>query len=302
MTNFTVLINELSGGVIKYGREKLEADLKQALINKLDSLIFLEPDAFLDELQRYAKSDFDTNIIIGGGDGTILTAAKIFKKHQKPFGILPLGTMNSVARNLGMNLDPAQAASDYKKSKVKTIDIVKVNDDFFLCGAMFGLPIALAEEREAIREAETLSKWASFAGRIIDKISDDDEKEIYSIRHDGTEGFVEISAGVISNNLYDEHVHIGSPLQTKSLEDGQMGIYMINPQGYVEGLRLLASLLAGVWDKQQGLNMLATKKIEINTNKSHMDILLDGEYHKLELPVIFEIEPKSLPLLVPCNA
>ena len=49
-------------------------------------------------------------VIVGGGDGTVAAAATIFAGQDKPLGILPLGTFNLAARDVGMPLDWQEAA------------------------------------------------------------------------------------------------------------------------------------------------------------------------------------------------
>ena len=55
-------------------------------------------------------------IVAGGGDGTINAAASAVAGTDIALGVLPLGTLNHFARDLGISLDLAQAARDIAES------------------------------------------------------------------------------------------------------------------------------------------------------------------------------------------
>ena len=297
MTKFSVFINENSGGVNKLGRDYLAAKLRQALEGYLKELVFLPPEKFQDALDKYTTKG-DHYPLIGGGDGTILGAVKCFKKKEQAFGVLPLGTMNCVVRDLGMSVDPIEVARGYRSYKEISIDVATANGQYFLCNAMFGFPTEMAKEREKNRKEESLLTWVSFVGGAVDKL-DKTRRNLYQISYDHGEHFVRMKAGLVSNNLYDTKVSIGHPFQKTSLEKGELGIYTIDPQDYVESLQLLSSLSMGAWNEQQGLNLVSTTSAEVSTDQETMDVLLDGEHMTLKTPVTFGIEPKSLRLIVP---
>src|SRR6478609_5166493 len=82
-------------------------------------------------------------IILGGGDGTISSVVDHFAYASVVFGVLPLGTANSFARTLGIPLDLAGAIDVLVNGKVATIDLGKINDDYFANGSSIGMPAAV---------------------------------------------------------------------------------------------------------------------------------------------------------------
>src|SRR5690349_6121612 len=142
--SFTILVNENSGSVEKHGKDNLSEKLRAALGDHFKDIHFHAPDRLNDTLQNIDNG----KLIIGGGDGTIRTAASILQGRNIPFGILPLGTMNLFAKDLSLEQDIFKLAELYKNHKEIKIDAAKVNGEIFLCNAMVGLPSELAKERE----------------------------------------------------------------------------------------------------------------------------------------------------------
>ena len=65
-------------------------------------------------------------IIAGGGDGTL---NEVINGTKKPIGILPIGTANVVARELGIPIDPYHALQKIVTGKIKDIDLGIANGD-----------------------------------------------------------------------------------------------------------------------------------------------------------------------------
>ena len=107
----SVILNVESGALIKLGPEKVEEGLLgvykesnvKAQIRKVSGR------GVRAALEAAREEDTDA-VVVGGGDGTVATAATIFAGHKKPLGILPLGTFNLAARDVGMPLDWLEAA------------------------------------------------------------------------------------------------------------------------------------------------------------------------------------------------
>ena len=76
-----------------------------------------------------------------GGVGTVYKARDRYLGRDVALGIVPLGTANLLARDLGMPTDPARAADALADTEVRRIDVGRVNGEPFLCASMMGLRI-----------------------------------------------------------------------------------------------------------------------------------------------------------------
>ena len=85
-------------------------------------------------------------VVLGGGDGTLSSAAPALIETGLPLGILPLGTANDLARTLGLPLDTAAAAQVIVDGKLRHIDVGEVNGTPFFNVASLGLSVGMTRE------------------------------------------------------------------------------------------------------------------------------------------------------------
>src|SRR5262245_61278994 len=93
------------------------------------------------EIELALKEAGRTNsmLLVGGGDGTVSTAAALFTGEKIALGILPLGTMNLFARALGIPLKLGQAVEAVIAGTKQKIDVGEVNGRIFVHHVTLGL-------------------------------------------------------------------------------------------------------------------------------------------------------------------
>lgn len=127
---FHILINAHSATAHNLGRDKIEALIAEADL-PIVSLDICEADDFPQRLRSLIESPH--SILIGGGDGTIAMASAYLIDKDKPFGILPMGTMNLLATDLHLPFDLADCLRSYRKATTIKIDAGLINERPFLC-------------------------------------------------------------------------------------------------------------------------------------------------------------------------
>ena len=78
-------------------------------------------------------------VLVAGGDGTLNEAIQGLVGARTAVGALPLGTVNVWARELGLSLDPVQAARQLAEGQVRRVDLGRANGRYFLLMAGLGL-------------------------------------------------------------------------------------------------------------------------------------------------------------------
>jgi len=121
-----------------------EAALKTAGVDF--ELVVSERPRHIIELARQAALDGFSPIIAAGGDGTIgetvnglALAAGSDLELLGPLGVLPLGTANDLAFNLGLPLDLNAAARIIRAGQTRLMDVGRVNDRYFANNSAAGL-------------------------------------------------------------------------------------------------------------------------------------------------------------------
>jgi YegS/Rv2252/BmrU family lipid kinase len=89
-------------------------------------------------------------VVAGGGDGTVNAVASVIKNMDIPLGILPLGSANSLAFELGIPSDPLKSLEKLVSGKPKPMDILVINDEWIslhMCD--FGMNARVIKRRES---------------------------------------------------------------------------------------------------------------------------------------------------------
>ena len=325
-----ILVNPKAGGAANKA-DALSLRLAKGLIGagiKIHMLIMAsgdaDPDGWRRDLGRLMASRLDYAFVLGG-DGTVLTVATLLLGHDVPLGIIPLGTANLLARDLGLPLEPEAAVDvliaaliqdrtrDWTGDRVdhgvhaedvaglgapiRRIDIGRVNGHPFLCASMLGMTTELAKTREAARG---LGTWRLLP-RLVRKgywllkrypfrsvtLCFDDEQLSVSTR-----------AMIITNNPV--RAEPGLYPSRARLDRGVLGIYGVR-EGPLSALpRLALSLIAGTWTTEPRVFSRTAHRVTIDTRKSRrIKALNDGEPVRLRTPLHYDILTRALPVLVP---
>ncbi len=137
-----LIINENSRQGQEGGQAAIEVFERASI--QLRREICHRPDDLADIIRGAAKT-VDL-VVLGGGDGTLSSAAPALIETGLPLGILPLGTANDLARTLGIPLDIAGAAQVIVDGKLRRIDLGEVNGKPFFNVASMGLSVGMTRE------------------------------------------------------------------------------------------------------------------------------------------------------------
>lgn len=298
--SFHILINSKAGGVHTIGEANIEKILARSGLN-IESLYIEPPKKLFKTLARLKHSS--TPILIGGGDGTIRSCARYALDDDIKFGILPFGTMNLLARDLGIPEDFQRALEYYENNTaIHHIDVGMINDEPFLCCAGIGAMPSASKFREKHRSEHDylfLPRLIHFIMKKMNKLS----YNKFYMKIDEDVSKVETPALVVSNNQYSSDTKIGADnFNRDSLQDGTLAVYSIAPKNLWDRLRVMVRLAVGNWSSDHSIRTWKAKKVELES-AGHLQILsLDGETKAMETPLRFWVKPMALSLVVPQNS
>ncbi len=113
-----------------------------------------------------AESDSDV-VVAGGGDGTISAVAGALVGTGKTLGVLPLGTLNHFAKDLGLPLELPEAIETIAHGAVREVDTGEVNGRIFLNNSSLGLYPQVVARREEQEEKLGRGKWPAFFAAAV---------------------------------------------------------------------------------------------------------------------------------------
>lgn len=240
-----------------------------------------------------ARNDLDA-VVCGGGDGTILTAILAGLGRGRPLGILPLGTLNLLARDLGLPLDPIEAACLLAKGRIAAIDLAEVNGLPFAIWASLGMHPWIVRRRDKMQRGG-YRKWPAFALAALRAF-----RRYPLVRATLSVGGRQIVANtpllVISNNAWREET---LPLTRATLDRGELVVHVAKVRTRLGLLWLAVRALLGAWNVSGLLDTYRTDEVRVISRKRRVMLSLDGEVTVLRSPLVFRLRPRGLTVLMP---
>ena len=292
-----VLLN-VAAGSIDDSRTREETRRVAAALHAADveaDLRVVEAGQLPDAAREAAGSDADV-VVAGGGDGSLSAAAGVLAGGGKPFGVLPLGTLNHFARDLGIPLELEDAARTIATGHTREIDLGEVNGRIFLNNSSIGLYPRIVAERETERRRLGRDKWPAMLSAVL-RVFRRFPLVTVHLRVEGRETLVRSPFVFVGNNRYE--VSLFSVGGRDCLDAGELCLYLARVQSRGELLRLVLRALAGRLDQDRDFETTCFPELEVRTPRRSLRVALDGELVRMEPPLRYRIRPRALRVLAP---
>lgn len=231
-------------------------------------------------------------IVVGGGDGTINTAAAALAGTGRVLGVLPLGTFNHFAKELGIPLDIEAAARVVAAGSVLERDVAEVNGRVFINHSAVGMYPEVLRHRE-LQQARGRSKQVAMllaCARVLRRFPR------FGLRlRIGGEAQVRRTGFVfLSNNRYIIENYGLRDLAPAG--DGRLLLVVTHGRtraGFVWlGLKSLLGRL-----RPGDVDAFAFTEAVIESRRHHLRVNLDGEVARLAPPLAYRVRPAALRVL-----
>ena len=295
--SYTIFINKVSGFVLNQGEDSIRKLIHESNL-PVNSIEFLEPQSLIKTLD--ALNETSNPILIGGGDGTIRFCVSALKDKDISFGILPMGTMNLLAQDIGLPNQLKEALIAYEGNTAEhNIDVGVVNEEYFLCCAGIGIMPEASSYREKLRKNNDLTLYPKLTAFILERM-DTDNYSTMQIEIPPHKFSVRTASLVVSNNQFTAKPQINdNQFKKDSLQDGNLGIYVLKSKGWIDRLRFFLRLGMGGWKSDPIVKEWVSPQVTISTDEQTIPVSLDGEPIEMKPPLNFSIKPLALRLRVP---
>jgi YegS/Rv2252/BmrU family lipid kinase len=234
-------------------------------------------------------------LVAGGGDGTIGTVAGIAAQAGLRFGVLPLGTRNHFARDLGLPLDLVGAMQVILAGVTRTVDLGEVNGRVFINNSSLGVYPRLVRFREKLRKYG-LAKWVAAAWALLAVLRRHPFVAV-RITADGEPMVRRTPFVFIGNNEY--RMEGLSAARRESLSDGVLALYVMNASGRRNLLWLAWQILRGRTADLRELEVFQVAEAEIELRRRTTHVALDGELLTMRGTLRYRVIPHALEVCVP---
>ena len=238
-------------------------------------------------------------IVAGGGDGTVNSVVNAIAGHDITLGVLPLGTLNHFARDLGLPLVMEEAARVIVAGHTTQIDVGEVNGRLFVNNSSVGLYPRIVQLRERYR-ASGVEKWVVAAWATL-RVTRQQKPLRMKIEAAGRDAVGMTPLVFIGNNEYRmAGFDAGS---RESLRGGKLALYVVKGTGRWQLFQLVWRILAGTATESGALAMAtaldATIDVPFDDRVTQLPVAVDGEVTTLDLPLRYAIRPGALRVIVP---
>jgi diacylglycerol kinase family enzyme len=294
--SFYVILNANAGTANALGlSEDSLRDLFAA--NGLRATIDARTDQDLSARLADAMASDASTIVAAGGDGTITAVAGAMVGTEKSLAILPLGTVNALAKDLHVPLALPQAVAALASSHEHRIDVGEVNGRIFLHKVVIGVIPGVAAGRERIRGRRDASAKIGLLRYFFRRLARAKRLAVAIEPSDGDRRIDRLQALAVASNAYDEG--LGQFFTRQSLDRGTLTLYTLKQLRMGDFLRLTTGMILGNWQHDQALTMESVSGVKIDTKHTLIKVMLDGEVETLATPLEFAIRPQALSVLVP---
>ena len=249
------------------------------------------------EIDKAVASDADV-VVVGGGDGTVATAAGKVMGTDKALGILPLGTLNLYAKDLGIPLPIAEAVPLLARGPIKPMDVGDVNGTVFLNHSVLGLYPMMVQEREEVRESRGLGKWPAMAIAMCKALK---QYPLLRVRLQTEHGTRRITTPIlaVANNPYDEG--FGAFLKRSHLDTGKLALYLAKHRQPLKMAKMMVALVLGTWQRDAELEVMSLTEFTVKSRRRTLKVANDGEVHRMAAPLHYRMLAGGLRILVPAE-
>ncbi|MGW2635487.1 diacylglycerol/lipid kinase family protein [Streptomyces sp. NPDC001348] len=279
-----IVMNPLSGGG-KVARFHLVERARAAGAE----VVLLDPARRQDvaELARRAVDDGADLLGAAGGDGTQALVAEVAAAHDMPFLVVPAGTRNHFALDLGLDRDDPAAALD------ALTDGVELRVDLgFAAGRVFVNNASFGTYASVVADPAYRNRKLRTALQTLPELLGGDEAPGLEMRAGDTR-LRGLQAVLVSNNPYRRAGDTARPGRRERLDSGRLGVLCVGVHSAAQAARTVRGA------RSPDLRRLTAREVVVQADGRTVPAGIDGEHVLLTAPVLCRIAPGALRIRVP---
>jgi len=296
VTGAVVLINR--GGGAFAADPKIAGKIAEALESaRIDAEIELVDGGDYEVRCRAIAECGDPLLIVGGGDGTVGAAASALVGSDTLLGILPLGTLNHFARDLGIPADLDEAVALIASRSERRVDVAEMNGRIFINNSAIGLYPLMVVDRDMQRRRLGRSKSLAMLVASLRTLARFGHHRLTLTVNDEQEGRIDTPLLFVGNNDY--RLDLGAPGQREKLDDGQLCVLVMRKK---TRRGLIAASLRALVGRSRSDDMVRIEGVErlrVASRRSHLAVSLDGEIVREAPPLDYAIRKRALRVIAP---
>jgi diacylglycerol kinase family enzyme/membrane-associated phospholipid phosphatase len=204
---------------------------------------------------------------VAGGDGSVAAAAAVALEHGLPLAVIPAGTLNHFARDVGVET-PKDAADAVRSGSAVEVDVAEVNGTPFLNTASIGAYPEMVERRD--RLSHRLGKWVALTVAAAQTMRHGSPVRLVVNERPVTAWIV-----FIGNCCYTPRGL--SPAWRPRLEDGLLDVQYLRGDLRFGRIRAVLATLLGVSEHSRSYEQVQVEQVRVVSRSGPQQVAYDGE-------------------------
>ena len=245
--------------------------------------------------RKVASEGFDL-VIAAGGDGTQSAVAGALVDSDVVMGVLPGGTFNYFARDLGVGETVEEALDTILDARVEAVDLGDVNGLIFLNNVSLGAYPQILKTREGIYKRWGRSRLAAYWSVMVALRRLRRPMQLVA-RVDGQESRYTSALVFVARSAYqlDSFGLEGA----EEIRRGEFAVLIAKAKRPLPLMRSALRMAMGKSAKDDDFDLILTDALTIETPKRRQLVAHDGEKATLESPFKLKVRHDGLRVLLP---
>jgi diacylglycerol kinase family enzyme len=237
-------------------------------------------------------------VVAAGGDGTVSAVAGSLVGTGAVLGVLPLGTFNHFAKDLGMPQDLVEAAAALTSAEVAAVDVGELNGRVFVNNSSLGVYPQMVAIREQLAESRG---WGKVRGVAVAAVRVLRNLPVHRLELSGSPDFVRRRVRTpfvfVGNGVYSRSD--GRVGERERLDDGVLEVAIAHAVSRRRLARIAVRALRVEGPADRDLELIELRSLEVTARRTHVRVALDGEVCWMATPLRYRTRPGELRVLRP---
>jgi len=272
----------------RFARHRLDADVRVAATG-----------ADVSRIARELMREASPLLVAAGGDGTVSCVASHVQGTETVLGVLPLGTLNHFARDLGLATDLDDAIAAIAANRTARVDVGEVNGLHFINNASLGLYPDIVRDRTRQQRRLGRGKYRAMAWATLAALRRSSFLHL-TVELDGKSSQAGRAPFVfIGNNEYVmEGFRIG---ERSSLGKGRLSVYTTRRRSRFGLVALAMRALFGRLQQADDFLAESVTRLRVESRHRYLHVATDGEVTRMQTPLEFRSLPAALRVVGPAQ-
>ena len=292
--------------VVKPKKLSDPADARAAVVqgcaahdHELIGWLHITPDQDGTALAQHALEAGADLVIAAGGDGTVRAVADALAHTDVALGILPTGTGNLLARNLGLPLKFGPALGIALTGARRRLDVGNLRTTDPTRSSRFLVMTGIGFDEEVMDDTSSALKarlgWAAYALSAIRHLRDNPMQCTISVDNGAPRH--RRARAVLIGNVSDFQGGLAL-LPDARPDDGYLDLAVLAPRNPLDWVRVLARGLRRSTTSDHRLERTRGRRIEVRTTEPQ-PFEYDGNDHGTLRRLVVEVDPQAVTVMVP---